>query len=328
MDDARYYPSRLDAVRAARAALRADGCPEPLSGVHFHVDDWDDDTSSWRDARGELAPDPDKTYRDPHRAGEPPMTAYLVTRNAAGRVRVTTHAGQRDAFMHVNRKCMATGTYRVVTEAADLVAATPLTLGLALHLALPGDADRSDVYTALASRYEGQAREPAITPPLDEDHTMETQTADAATGKTAKAAAPTKTPKAAAKAKAPTKTARGKGKPAGKVADFTPVKDGSIRSQILRLMDGAMTAEQIGAKLGFDRAKVNAHAFCLHRDCAIGYEVAADGKLRALFPGNKTLADALKKVEPPPPKAAKPAAKAAPKAGKAKADKAPAPVAA
>lgn len=260
-------------------------------------------------------------------------TLFLVQTDAAGDVtRVTTHANRRDAFTYVNQQCLARDRYHVVGDAQDLPREGGLTVALANHLGSRQAAgERSVLYSLLASRYQSQPHEviapPVVIQPSAKEKDMETQTAETAKpGKAAKAAKSTAT-KAAKPAKT---TARGKGKPAGKVADFRQVKIGSARADILTLMDGTKTAEQIGkaVKPAVDAAKVGAHAFCLARDCGIGYEYGPNRELKALFPTGKTLADALKEpgaAKPAkvakPAKAAKPAA--APKAAK-KAAKVPA----
>jgi hypothetical protein len=85
---------------------------------------------------------------------------------------------------------------------------------------------------------------------------------------------------------------RGKGKPAGSVSMFKPVREGSTRQKILKLMDGTKTPDQIATKMECDRAKIMAHAFCLARDCGIGYTID-DGKLIALYPTNRSYEDAV-----------------------------------
>ncbi len=60
------------------------------------------------------------------------------------------------------------------------------------------------------------------------------------------------------------------------------------RGMVLGLMDGTKTPDEIAAILKkrnarFDVKYVYAHAYCLHRDCGIGYRTV-DGKLEAVFP--------------------------------------------
>ncbi len=88
---------------------------------------------------------------------------------------------------------------------------------------------------------------------------------------------------------------RGKGKGAGKVADFRPVREGTDRQKVLKLMGGTNTAEQIAAELGMNAKKVGTIVFCMSRDNGIGYEFGAKGQLKALYPGDKTYKDAVKK---------------------------------
>lgn len=245
-------------------------------------------------------------------------TMFLIVTDAAGDVtRVTTHQNRRDAFTYVNQLALDRGRYAVVGEPHDFATDGFLLKAVADHLGCrQGRGERSVVYNLLASRYQDQNHEVIAPPPPiqrdeKENDTMATQAA-AKAPKPAKAAKP---------AKAKTVSTRGKGKPAGKVADFRQVKVGSARERILSLMTGQHTAEQIAAMVGgIDAAKVGAHAFCLSRDCGIGYEYGEGGTLKALFPTGKTLADALKVAplpQPAKPKAPKAAAAAKP-AAKAK----------
>lgn len=108
--------------------------------------------------------------------------------------------------------------------------------------------------------------------------------------------AKTKKAKAEKKPRAKTNGAgREVGKPAGLVADFGSVREGTDRAKVLKLMDGSKTAAQIAKAIEKDEKTVMTVAYCLHRDCAIGYKVE-DGKLLALYPGQKTFEDALKKA--------------------------------
>lgn len=147
-----------------------------------------------------------------------------------------------------------------------------------------------------------------------EDTTMsEVQTADTAKPKAAKVKAPKKT--TAVKAKTPRV---GKGKPACKAADFGAVLKGSKRAGILELMTGKYDTKEIGAKLSIEPSLVSSNIFCLNRDIGVGYEYTPQGKINALFPAGKTIADALKAKTAPVAKVAKAKAPAA----KAKAKKA------
>lgn len=112
------------------------------------------------------------------------------------------------------------------------------------------------------------------------------------------------TKKKARKSRAKTTTAerkhRGTGNAAGKVADFRQVREGTDRQKVLKLMNGQHTAEQIAQELGWGEAgakKVGQVAFCLSRDCAIGYEFSESGKIKAVYPGEKTYRDAVKKAK-------------------------------
>lgn len=86
------------------------------------------------------------------------------------------------------------------------------------------------------------------------------------------------------------------GKPAGKVSDLKPIREGTARQKVLMAMsvDGGSTVAQAAARAGITEAMVMQHAYCLHRDCGIGYQVV-DGKLRALYPGDRTYDDVVKK---------------------------------
>lgn len=90
------------------------------------------------------------------------------------------------------------------------------------------------------------------------------------------------------------KKPRGKGKSAGKVADFRPVREGTDRQKVLKLMNGQNTAEQIGTELDMPAKKVGTIVFCMSRDNGIGYEFGPKGQLKALFPGSNTYKDAVK----------------------------------
>lgn len=87
---------------------------------------------------------------------------------------------------------------------------------------------------------------------------------------------------------------RGGGQPAGKVSEFKPVREGSIRHGILKLLNGRHTAEDIAKEMKSKATTVSSHIFCLKRDCGIGYEISEDGKVTALFPTGKTMKDAVR----------------------------------
>lgn len=246
-------------------------------------------------------------------------TVYTIAHDGSfGKLRITTHADRRDAVTHVSQLGLRRTDYVTAAEPADL---PPASVGTALRLlsdalGISGDAPltREGVFQVVVAEYHDQPHEVIAPPPPAtpirgvKDQTMDNQPASQA--KKAKGAA--KAPKAA--------SPRGKGKPAGKVADFKQVKIGSARERILSLMDGSKTAEQIGKAVGVDAAKVGAHAFCLARDCGVGYAYGEGGTLKALFPAGKTLKDALRSSEPAKPAkkaaAAKPAAKAKAKAAR------------
>lgn len=92
---------------------------------------------------------------------------------------------------------------------------------------------------------------------------------------------------------------KGNARSAGTVAEFKPTRAGTDRAKILELMDGTLTPDQIGSKMGSDKfnAKyVMAHAYCLRRDCGIGYELTKEGFLVALYPRGKSYDDAIKSL--------------------------------
>jgi hypothetical protein len=81
------------------------------------------------------------------------------------------------------------------------------------------------------------------------------------------------------------------GKPAG--AELKPAKEGSVRASVIKLMTGEHTVEEIAKRAKVSVADVKAHLHCTARDCGIGYDLK-DGKVTALFPAGKTMADAVK----------------------------------
>ncbi len=91
----------------------------------------------------------------------------------------------------------------------------------------------------------------------------------------------------------------------GTVAEFKQTRAGTDRARVLTMMDGTMTPDAIAAAMGgrFNGKYVMAHAYCLRRDCAIGYDLTKDGNLIAVFPGKRTLEDAIKhpRTAPSPP---------------------------
>lgn len=90
---------------------------------------------------------------------------------------------------------------------------------------------------------------------------------------------------------------RAAGKPAGLVGDFRQVRAGSTRAAVLAAMTGKLTVEEAARKVGVTRTQLLAHAHCLHRDCAIGYAVDEQGRIAALYPGQRALADAVRAAE-------------------------------
>ena len=115
--------------------------------------------------------------------------------------------------------------------------------------------------------------------------------------KTAKAAAK------AAKAAAPREAKVSKvmtGQDAKPLSAFKTVRADTARARLLPLMDGTLTPDEVAVKMSEGATKpmeggyVMQHAYCLHRDCGIGYRVTPEGKLLALYPTGKSLADAIK----------------------------------
>src|SRR6267154_3145317 len=64
------------------------------------------------------------------------------------------------------------------------------------------------------------------------------------------------------------------GKPAGLVSEFRPLRDGTDRAKVLKLMsvDGGKTVAAIAKAIDADEKKVLTIAYCINRDCAIGYK--------------------------------------------------------
>lgn len=147
---------------------------------------------------------------------------------------------------------------------------------------------------AAPTRVDTQAAKPEGAPsgpPLEQE--IEAIMAGKAAKKAAKAAKKTKPKKDPADRKP-----RGVGKAAGKVSEFRPIREGTDRQKVLKLMNGQNTAAQISQELGFGEKgekKVGTIVFCMSRDNGIGYEFGGKGQIKALFPGEKTYKDAVKK---------------------------------
>ena len=162
---------------------------------------------------------------------------------------------------------------------------------------------RTEVFELLEAKFpkpsaKPAAKRPTPNPPAEEVNTMSEAQVEAATAPKAAAKTAAKTtPKT--KAATEKKARVGKGKPAGKPADFKQVMKGSKRGNILELLNGKMNAKQIGEKLGIPGTLVSSNVFCLHRDCGIGHSYGANGEITALYPAGKTLADALKVAAAP-----------------------------
>lgn len=83
-----------------------------------------------------------------------------------------------------------------------------------------------------------------------------------------------------------TRAAKGepRGKPPAAATEFKPIRAGTIRDQLISFMDGTMTAAQIADKIGKTPANTSSHIFCLWRDCGIGFQYDADGKISVVPP--------------------------------------------
>ena len=121
---------------------------------------------------------------------------------------------------------------------------------------------------------------------------------DAEKAAKAEAAAKKAADKAAKAAAQPAKVPGGKAA-AGQdpvPSKFKSVREGTFRAALLRAMDGTKTVAEIAAESGKAASLVLSHAFCLTRDCGIGYSTK-DGKLTVVFPEGKTIADAIAPVK-------------------------------
>ncbi len=84
---------------------------------------------------------------------------------------------------------------------------------------------------------------------------------------------------------------------AGAVGAFRQVRSGTDRAHVLKLMNGKHTPQHIAVLLGggkFTGRYVLVHAYCLRRDCGIGYSLDSAGKLVALYPNEHGYGDAVK----------------------------------
>lgn len=91
------------------------------------------------------------------------------------------------------------------------------------------------------------------------------------------------------------RTPRQNKKPAKKVSEFRQVREGTARAKVLeQLASGKRTVAQIAGSLGLTTAQISTHMFCLWRDCGIGHDTDEKGIVSVIFPGEKSLKDALK----------------------------------
>ena len=67
----------------------------------------------------------------------------------------------------------------------------------------------------------------------------------------------------------------------------------TLRAQVLNRMTGDMTFADIDRELGFPKHKSALHAHDIWKNVGVGYKVAEDGKVLAVFPAGKTLADVV-----------------------------------
>ena len=98
--------------------------------------------------------------------------------------------------------------------------------------------------------------------------------------------------KEAAVAKKEKTTRAGLERPVGKVGDLKPVRDGSGRADVLKLLDGKHTAEAIVKQLKITSSALIGYARFFGK-IGIGISVAENGKVTAVYPGTKTIADVI-----------------------------------
>jgi hypothetical protein len=82
------------------------------------------------------------------------------------------------------------------------------------------------------------------------------------------------------------------GKPAKPVAELKMIRAGTTRAKILALMNGSKTSVQVADAIGIEKNYLMSHVYCIWRDSGIGYKVE-DGKLTAVYPGQKTIEDVI-----------------------------------
>ena len=109
--------------------------------------------------------------------------------------------------------------------------------------------------------------------------------------KTAKKAKTPKVKKVAAEKK-PRANAKA-GKPPKPVSEMRQVRAGTNRAKILKLGDGTRTVASIAKACDITEQNLVSHAYCLHRDCGLGYSLG-DGKLTIIYPGQRTIDDVIK----------------------------------
>lgn|SRR5262252_2095475 len=90
------------------------------------------------------------------------------------------------------------------------------------------------------------------------------------------------------------RTPKSAGQPVGKVADFRPIRDGSMQAKILTFAaKGGKTVSQIASHVEQDEKYIMTALYCINRATGIGYG-KDDEKITITFPGSKTIDDAIK----------------------------------
>ncbi len=230
------------------------------------------------------------------------MTSYLISYKGAFKdVLVRTYPGPERAKAMFDSPSFSTDpavSGFVVSEENDIDLTGPGLVGL--YNGLTGESiskfesrtvGRRRVWEAIREKYQHQPPDQGQAAPVEGSLNAATDGEDDMAKKATKK-------KAAKKTKAPAgeRKPRGVGKPAGKVADLRQVRDGTDRAKVLKLMTGKNTAAQIGQELGIDEKKVGTIIFCLSRDCGIGYSFGEKGQVEAIYPGDKTYKDVIKKA--------------------------------
>lgn len=98
-----------------------------------------------------------------------------------------------------------------------------------------------------------------------------------------------------AKVKAEKRPRAKDGKPAKLVSELRQVRAGTARATVLKLISarGGAKVSAVAKAIENTEARVYQHAYCLWRDCGIGYQVE-DETITAVYPGSKGLTDLIK----------------------------------